>query len=441
MENQTKTEVKPTMMEELSRAGSKLAVVSTTHPPAGVAGYAPWSAPPMTQERKDFLKRQFCPPGCPDVAFEFFLAYCERTQLDPVIKQAYLVERNAKVNGNWVTKYEPMSAEAGMAARADAMPDFEGIDDGVVYEHDEFSIDYANGIVVHKSPHAHDAKKRGRIIGAWAHVHRKGRRVPITWLRVEERVQLKKNAQDQWEPNIFWSKMTATQILKCARAEQWRQAYPNLFSGEYVPEEVNREEIELNPPTQGDVEQASRPTADKLADQVKPKSSPPATTQAPSSPAQPKVTSTAGGVTIDVQPVKQPEQQPPPKPDVDAGTTAAQQQPAASNVVQLPSQQAAAKKAEAPKPDPEKVTVFGDEHAPLGTEITKLEGPVLFQLIALGESKVGTIRNAARKAEVRTSIDAMMREKKRRDDALIAETEKPAEEAPPREPGQDDGEF
>lgn len=431
MTSDTKTtETKPTMMEELSRAGAKLAVVGN-HPPAGVAGYSPWQAPAMTQERKDFLKRQFCPPGCPDIAFEFFIAYCERTQLDPVIKQAYLVERSAQVNGEWVKKYEPMSAEAGMAARADAMPDFEGIDDGVVYENDEFSIDYAAGTVVHRSPHAHNAQKRGRIIGAWAHVHRKGRRVPITWLRVEERVQLKKDKSGNWEPNIFWSKMTATQILKCSRAEQWRQAYPNLFSGEYVPEEMSRDEIEVNPPTQADVEQASRPTTDKLADSIKPKgqaaASQPAA-KAPSSTPPPAKQPAPGGVTIDVQPVKAPE----PKPE----------QPAApSNVVPLPSQQAAAKKAENPKADPKLVTVFGDQFAPLGTELLKLEGPTLVQLIALGESKVGDIKNAARKAEVRASIDAMVEERKRREAALLADSEPKTEQAPPREPGSDDGEF
>lgn len=440
-----KTDTKTDLGPELTTiAGQRHPLAIVGAPPAGTPGYAPFKAPAMTNERKEFLKRQFTPTGCTDLEFEFFLAYCERTGLDPVIKQAYLVERKQKVFKNgadvWVSKFEPMSAEAGMAARADAMPDFEGIDDGVVYEGDTFTIDYAAGTVVHTA----NPLKRGRIIGAWAHVHRKGRRVPITWLRVEERIQTKGDGS----ANLFWSKMTATQILKCARAEQWRQAYPNLFAGEFVPEEMNRDEVDVTPPN---AHEEARPTADRLADKIKPTAQAQAT-QAPSStPAKPPA---PGGVTIDVQrPEPKPEQAKapgvaaPPKDPAhrdhqttqEGGTAKADAAAAASNVLQMP------KPGE--KGDPSKVTVFGPELAPIGTEIAKLEGPVLLQMIALGESKVGSIKNAARKAEVRTSIDSLSAERKRREDALMAESEassaaaqaKP-DEKPPREPGSDDGE-
>jgi phage recombination protein Bet len=202
----------------------------------------------MSKEHQEFLKKEFCPPGCTDIAFQFFLAFCQRTGLDPLLKQAFLVERKSRgPNDEWITKYEPMASEAGMAARADLQPDCKGMSGGAVFEGDVFKINPATHQVTHET----EPLKRGKLVGAWAQAHREGRMQPPTFLRLEERIQMRavweKGKKIGEEPTRFWNIMGPGMILKCARAEQWRQAWPNLFNGVYIPEELPDEEAEAKP--------------------------------------------------------------------------------------------------------------------------------------------------------------------------------------------------
>lgn len=417
-------------------------------PPANTTGYVAFAPPAMTEERRQFLKRQFCPKGCTDLDFEFFVAYCERTGLDPVLKQAYLVERWQKVKERnpdgrgytetWVRKFDPLTAEAGMAAKADGLPDYRGIRDGVVFEGDEFSVDYAEGVVVHKS----NPLKRGKLIGAWAHVRRDGRDVPITWLRVEERMQTRKNDDGtEGVGNHFWSRMAPTMILKCARAEQWRQAYPNVFGGQYVPEEMRdeRDDMEVDPPTAEQVEHANRDTTDKLVDQARASKAADASREKPTSVApasqstvdvvaeRPKTEKPKTGVQL-VEERREavladilgedPARDPSPVTDhkMAGGKIDAKD---AKPIEPLPHEVADAKKAEAAAQGP--LMIFGTHK---GKPIASLGGPELHEQIIFGESKIGSL-SPDKAAKVRACIDQIKAEMARRDAALLGDAPEP----------------
>lgn len=240
-----------------------------------------WEAPNWNAERIALAKKSVTPPTATDAEFEYFIAWCKRTGLDPFVKQAYLIERRSQdARGNWSSKHEPQASEAGLAARADAEPDFRGIESAAVYEGDVFRVvrlpDGTQAIHHEWSPM--DRVKAGnKLIGAWAHAKRAGRTVKVTWLLLGERMQTTREGK----PTKFWATMPAGQIEKCARAEQYRLAYPNIFGSAYIPEEMPDEEPSIEgsvvpPKDPTPTQSATNALAAKLAEKVaKPNPTPP----------------------------------------------------------------------------------------------------------------------------------------------------------------------
>jgi phage recombination protein Bet len=213
-----------------------------------------WAPPVWDAERVALVKKAIAPPTATQADVEFFIAWCKRTQLDPFVKQAYFVERKSKdAQGNWHTRHEPMAAEAGMAARADVEADFMGVRSSAVYAGDTFEVDAENGQVTHKWNLESRAKAGNRLLGAWAHARRKGRDVPIVWLTVEQRIQTRPDYNDRNKqvPTQFWQKDAAGMITKCARAMAYRLAFPNLFSGVFIREELEADETTGGPAAPG----------------------------------------------------------------------------------------------------------------------------------------------------------------------------------------------
>lgn len=210
-----------------------------------------WAPPVWDAERVALVKKAIAPPTATQADVEFFIAWCKRTQLDPFVKQAYFVERKSKdAQGNWHTRHEPMAAEAGMAARADVEADFMGVRSSAVYAGDTFEVDAENGQVTHKWNLESRAKAGNKLVGAWAHARRKGRDVPIVWLTVEQRVQTRYDNGKQ-VPTSFWLKDAPGMIAKCARAMAYRLAFPNLFSGVFIREELEADETTGGPAAPG----------------------------------------------------------------------------------------------------------------------------------------------------------------------------------------------
>lgn len=230
-----------------------------------------------TQAKVDLLKRTVALQGCSDDEFALFLEQCKRTGLNPFLKQAYMIERksNVQVSGRWqeVKRFEFMAAEIGMAARAAMFPDWRGMKGASVYSKDDILVDADGGSVAHKFRPNQD---RGSLVGAWAHARCEGRDVPITYLKLESRMQVTKDGR----PTKFWATMPEGQIFKCARAEQYRLAYPTIFSGVYIREEMPEGDsvaaAELNPgppqPTPAATPKARKSRTQAVTEKLKQKS-------------------------------------------------------------------------------------------------------------------------------------------------------------------------
>lgn len=187
------------------------------------------------------VKKTIAPPGTTDDELRYFVGWCKRTGLDPFIGQAWFIERKTKnAQGLWESKKVPMAAESGMAAIADSQPDFAGVKCGVVFAGDRFQVDESAGLVEHIWTIEGRREAGNTIVGAWAHVLRKGIYTPISFLTFESRAQKTREGA----LTKFWATDGAGMILKCARADAWRRAYPNLFSSVYVQEEVEPDERE-----------------------------------------------------------------------------------------------------------------------------------------------------------------------------------------------------
>jgi phage recombination protein Bet len=191
------------------------------------------TAAKWARERIDLIKLTICPTGIPDGEFQLFIEQCKRSDLDPLIGEAFCVPRRVKVGNDWVTKHVMQPAVAGMEARADRCEDYRGIKAATVYEGDEITIDEGSGAVIHKS----NPLKRGNVKGAWAQAFRDGRALPIAWCAFADYVQKTRDGQT----TEMWRTKAATMIVKCARAAALRLAYPNAFGGIYIREEMPEE--------------------------------------------------------------------------------------------------------------------------------------------------------------------------------------------------------
>lgn len=208
-----------------------------------------------TQERINLLKNTVCPKGISNDEFALFLEQCKRSGLDPLLKEAFCVARRQNIGDrdrpNWVTKHEFQPSEAGMLARAERFPDYEGIQAAEVYGKDPISIDYGSGLVEHK---VNPAQRSGGLVGAWARVQRRGKLAVVVWVDL--------SAVEQTTP--LWKKMPATMVRKCARVAALRTAYPEAFGGLYVREEMPAEEFEDAPVSASPVGQ-TRPVLERAA--------------------------------------------------------------------------------------------------------------------------------------------------------------------------------
>lgn len=207
------------------------------------------------QERINLLKNTVCPKGISNDEFALFLEQCKRSGLDPLLKEAFCVARRQNIGDrdrpNWVTKHEFQPSEAGMLARAERFPDYEGIQAAEVYGKDPISIDYGSGLVEHK---VNPAQRSGGLVGAWARVQRRGKLAVVVWVDLP--------AVEQKTP--LWTKMPATMVRKCARVAALRTAYPEAFGGLYVREEMPAEEFDDAPANASPVGQ-TRPVLERAA--------------------------------------------------------------------------------------------------------------------------------------------------------------------------------
>jgi phage recombination protein Bet len=163
--------------------------------------------------------------------FQMFLATCQRTGLDPIMRQIYCIERRQQKNNQWISKYETQISIDGARLVAERTTRYEGQvgplwcgEDAVWYD-------------VWPFPTAPIAAK----VGIW----KTGFREPL-WAVAHygEYVQTDRNGN----PTRFWKQMPALMLAKCAEALALRKAFPNDLSGLYTREEMAQAENPEGPP-------------------------------------------------------------------------------------------------------------------------------------------------------------------------------------------------
>lgn len=144
----------------------------------------------------------------------FFMELCRSQKLNPFRREAYLVKFSN-------SPAQMITAEVVFERRANAHPDYEGMEHGVVYLDKNGAIQKREGTATYKAAGE-------TLVGGWCRVHRKG--------RIDSYAEV---ALDEYNKNqSLWKQMPGVMISKCAKATALRLAFPSDFQGMYLSEEM-----------------------------------------------------------------------------------------------------------------------------------------------------------------------------------------------------------
>jgi phage recombination protein Bet len=154
-----------------------------------------------------------------DQEIMMFLKLCETKKLNPFIREAYLI-KFGNAPATIVTGKDYFTKKANMNDR------YEGFSAGVVVANGSGDLIEREGTIVVKAE---------ELIGGWATVHRKDRKVPIKNTAMLTEYQRYKNDGTLM---ANWKSMPATMIRKVALVQSLREAFPEDFGGMYSPDEM-----------------------------------------------------------------------------------------------------------------------------------------------------------------------------------------------------------
>ena len=143
-----------------------------------------------------------------------FMKLCEARGLDPWQGDAYLLGYDGKEGPQWSV----ITAVGALYKRAEASPDYDGIESGVIVQR--------GGEIIERQG---DAIYPGdKLIGGWAKLYRKNLSRPVY-------DALNLGPYDKGRSQ--WEKDKAGMIVKCAEASVLRKAFPSLLAGLYCKDE------------------------------------------------------------------------------------------------------------------------------------------------------------------------------------------------------------
>ena len=190
------------------------------------------------------IKKNICPKATDQEAGNF-LRLCQYMGLNPFVNDAYLIKYG---DG-------PASMVVGKDAftkRADAHPQFAGIESGVVIQRGDAEPVHRKGTLVLAGE---------VIVGGWAKVSRNDRK-----LDVETSVSFNEFSTGR----SMWNKMPGTMIEKVAIVKSLRTAFPATFSGLYDQAEMGIDMSDDLQPMQQEAELTGMPvdTAVEAVDEI-----------------------------------------------------------------------------------------------------------------------------------------------------------------------------
>lgn len=170
-----------------------------------------------------------------------FMMMCRAQSLNPWLNDAYLVGYDSKDGPT----FSLITAHQAFLKRAEASPEFDGIESGVIVMRGDQITERAGDLVI----------KGETLVGGWARVHRRDRRVPAY-----DAVNLETFDQQRSR----WNVDKAGMIVKCAEASALRKAFPSTLAAMYCKEEMDR----VRHISEETVTTESRPKVDRLAAQL-----------------------------------------------------------------------------------------------------------------------------------------------------------------------------
>ena len=163
------------------------------------------------------IKRTMCPKATDQEAANF-LQLCRYMGLNPFVRDAYLIKYGDQAASMVVGK-------DAFCKRADAHPQFAGMESGVIVQTGDKEPVHRKGTLV---------LKEENIVGGWARVARGDRK-----LDTDTTVAFSEFSTGR----AMWLKMPSTMIEKVAIVKALRTAFPATFSGLYDQAEMG---IDLN---------------------------------------------------------------------------------------------------------------------------------------------------------------------------------------------------
>jgi len=161
------------------------------------------------------VRETFC-KGATDQEVQLFLALCATQRLNPFTREAYLVKYGSN-------PASIITSRAAIQKRADANPEFEGVELGVV-------VMTAQGAIEHRPGEACYKALGETLLGGWARAYRRGRKPYYSEVPMAEYSTGKSN----------WARMPGTMITKVAEMHALRGAFPQDFQGMYSSEEMDQ---------------------------------------------------------------------------------------------------------------------------------------------------------------------------------------------------------
>lgn len=160
---------------------------------------------------KENIRKYIC-PNATTTEIAMFLALCINQNLNPFIKDVYLIKY-----GN--SPAQMIVAKDTFIKRADSLPNYQGFEAGIMVEKDNGDIEKREGSF---------RLSNEVLVGGWATIYRKDRRPHHNTVGMIEYDKKKST----------WLAMPGTMIRKVALVQAFREAYPQDFQGMYDQAEM-----------------------------------------------------------------------------------------------------------------------------------------------------------------------------------------------------------
>lgn len=160
--------------------------------------------------------REFLCPSISSAEFNILMNICRMMHLNPFAKDVYIIKYDKNSPAQYV-----ISKDAFLKAAA-ADPAYDGMESGVVVKKADGTIEYRSGALYDPDDE--------KLLGGWAQVYRKDRKVP-------DRAEV--TFKEYNKGKSTWKEIPGTMIEKVASAQALRRAFPNGMSGIYTEDEID----------------------------------------------------------------------------------------------------------------------------------------------------------------------------------------------------------